>query len=565
MSIDDDLLEGHEPSEIPDGGLERLLARATHEARSSVCITDAQLDRPGPRIVYVNPAFCRMTGYQAHEVLGQNPRFLQGPLTDRAVLDRVRTDLAAGRPFEGETFNYRKDGRPFRMAWRIAPVHDHRGTITHYVAAQEDVTTVREAERTLRQDASQLQVSSDWLGALVSLSVTLSRTSDPDDVLARVVEAAVQQLDADGAAIVLTDPDHDDWVMACAAGLATAEAGARFTPLPGSLIAQALQRGTSIFLTESHTPIGAGLGLGEGALALLPIGNVATAAYGVLVLTWQTNREFRPTERTHFGLLARLTTLTHRKTKDLEDQRMLATTLQRSLLPVLDQHEGGLEVASRYLPAHAAEVGGDWFDVVPLGQGRTAVFVGDVVGHGFAAAALMGEIRHIVRGLLRAFTEPGQLFDQLDATLLDAHRPGEALATVCAVVIEADGAMHYCSAGHPYPVIRRGDGSIELLEGAQCRLIGVHADGPSRATARARLHPGDSLVAFTDGVFEIRDHGYDETYAALVGRLEASDGSPKALCDAALGTRSPDGVHARDDMAVLAVRCRADAAGEGSV
>jgi PAS domain S-box-containing protein len=145
---------------VPDRSgteLEALLAAATHVARNAICITDADLDEPGPRIVYINPAFERMTGYTAAEVVGRNPRFLQGPASDRRVLDRLRTDLEAGRSFQGETVNYRKDGTPFTMAWRIAAVRDPSGRATHYVAAQDDLSALRSTEQLVRSLADHLQ------------------------------------------------------------------------------------------------------------------------------------------------------------------------------------------------------------------------------------------------------------------------------------------------------------------------------------------------------------------------------------------------------------------------
>ena len=113
---------------------------AIEAAYDSVLITDAQLDPPGPRILYANPAFCRMTGYARDEILGETPRILQGSDTDPEVVERLRQDLKAGRPFEGRTTNYRKDGTPFQIEWTIAPVRDDQDRVTHYIAVQRDVT-----------------------------------------------------------------------------------------------------------------------------------------------------------------------------------------------------------------------------------------------------------------------------------------------------------------------------------------------------------------------------------------------------------------------------------------
>ncbi len=112
--------------------------------RESFIITTTELDEPGPSIIYANPAFEEMTGYSKAEVLGRSPRFLQGPKSDRAVLDELRRCLEQGEPFTGQTINYRKDGSPFVMSWYIEPIRAPDGTIRHYFAIQRDVSELRE-------------------------------------------------------------------------------------------------------------------------------------------------------------------------------------------------------------------------------------------------------------------------------------------------------------------------------------------------------------------------------------------------------------------------------------
>src|SRR4029453_2555108 len=112
----------------------RLLKTAIGQSDESVMITTARLDRPGPQIVYVNPAFTKMTGYEPEEVIGKTPRILQGPKTDRAVLARLREDCKAGKIFHGGAINYRKDGSEFYLEWSIRPVENERGAVTHFVA-----------------------------------------------------------------------------------------------------------------------------------------------------------------------------------------------------------------------------------------------------------------------------------------------------------------------------------------------------------------------------------------------------------------------------------------------
>jgi PAS domain S-box-containing protein len=130
----------------------RLLSRAVEEAAESVIITGPAIDEPGPRIEYVNPAFERMTGYTANEVIGKTPRILQGPKTHRSVLDAVRSHLKAGEPLtDTTTINYRKDGTPFWVEWNMAPVRGPDGQVEHWVSVQRDVTEGRQLRETLRE------------------------------------------------------------------------------------------------------------------------------------------------------------------------------------------------------------------------------------------------------------------------------------------------------------------------------------------------------------------------------------------------------------------------------
>lgn len=124
----------------------RLLRAAVEASGEAILITSGELDEPGPRIEYANPAFARMTGYDADEVLGLSPRMLQGSGTDRAVLDRMRAALVAGDPFQGEALNSRKDGSPYTVEWLITPVCDAAGRITNWVSAQRDITERHAAE-----------------------------------------------------------------------------------------------------------------------------------------------------------------------------------------------------------------------------------------------------------------------------------------------------------------------------------------------------------------------------------------------------------------------------------
>jgi len=124
----------------------RLLSSALEQSNDAITITDAQLDRPGPRILFVNAAFTAMTGYTSADALGQTPRISQGPRTDRAVGLRVREALARGRSFQSETINHRKDGTAYDLEWQVAPIRNLQGVVTNFVSIQRDISARKAAE-----------------------------------------------------------------------------------------------------------------------------------------------------------------------------------------------------------------------------------------------------------------------------------------------------------------------------------------------------------------------------------------------------------------------------------
>ena len=145
----------------------------------AVIVTSLDLDPPGPKILYVNPGFTRLTGYSFAEVLGRNPRLLQGPATDRALLDRVRRDLVASGEFEGEAVNYRKDGAEYVIEWRIKALRSERGEVTHWLSIQRDVTRRKRAEDEQERLLRELDHRAKNALALVQGIVRLTRADDP--------------------------------------------------------------------------------------------------------------------------------------------------------------------------------------------------------------------------------------------------------------------------------------------------------------------------------------------------------------------------------------------------
>jgi PAS domain S-box-containing protein len=126
-------------------------AAVLEAASESIIVTEANLEAPGPTIVYVNPAFERMTGWSADQIVGKSPRLLQGDKTDYSIFDGMRATLRRGDRWEGQVINYRKDGTEFVMEWSITPLNDATGRTTHFVAVQRDVSARVEAERRIAE------------------------------------------------------------------------------------------------------------------------------------------------------------------------------------------------------------------------------------------------------------------------------------------------------------------------------------------------------------------------------------------------------------------------------
>jgi PAS domain S-box-containing protein len=149
-------------------GLDTII-RALEHSGDGVLITDARMAPSGPRIVYVNRTYLQLTGYAEHELIGQTPRILQGPETDRAVLDNLRHNLEHALPFHGETVNYRRDGSPYWVEWDIAPVRDETGAVTHFISIQRDVSARKASERALASTMADLQDRNERLDQFASV------------------------------------------------------------------------------------------------------------------------------------------------------------------------------------------------------------------------------------------------------------------------------------------------------------------------------------------------------------------------------------------------------------
>jgi serine phosphatase RsbU (regulator of sigma subunit) len=239
-------------------------------------------------------------------------------------------------------------------------------------------------------------------------------------------------------------------------------------------------------------------------------------------------------------------------------QRQLAETLQRSMLtaPPAPDH---CEIAVRYVPAAAgAEIGGDWYDAFLQADGATVLAIGDVVGHDTRAAAAMGQVRGLLRGI--SFTgggTPAEVLTGLDHAIEGLQLNTMATALVARLEREdcdhSSVLMRWASAGHPPPAVLRPEGKVSLLDDVPADLLLGVSPGARREDRHTVLERGSTVLLYTDGLVERRDRDIDEGTGALVDVLRECAGLPlHELCDQVLARLFlPD---AQDDVAVLAVR-----------
>jgi serine phosphatase RsbU (regulator of sigma subunit) len=243
-----------------------------------------------------------------------------------------------------------------------------------------------------------------------------------------------------------------------------------------------------------------------------------------------------------------------------EQQRRLAEGLQRSLLTEPPQPDHA-EIVVRYRPAmEVAEVGGDWYDAFLQPSGATMVVIGDVVGHDTAAAAAMGQLRGMLRGIAyREGPGPAAVLTELDAAIQGLGMGTMATAAI-ARVEQTQGEraagltrLRWSNAGHPPPLLLHADGRIEELTNPRAELM-LGVDPTARRTdSVVTVERGATLLLYTDGLVEGRDLPLDEGIARLRSALaELADEPLAVLCDDVIERLRPEGL--QDDVALVAVR-----------
>lgn len=293
---------------------------------------------------------------------------------------------------------------------------------------------------------------------------------------------------------------------------------------------------------------------------LLTVDTARAGAVGIVlqhprgvVVVWielADHRRFTTEDHTLLTVLAGRLGQGLQRVHQLDQQRETALALQFSILGPSKLPDG---FAVRYQPAtRPLHVGGDWYDVVDLDDGRVALVVGDCVGHGLAAATVMGQLRSACRALLLEDPNPRAALTGLDR--FAARLRGAACTTAfCAVLDPAAGEMVYSSAGHPPPILVHADRTISILEEGRTIPLGIRTDR-ERPEARVSIPPRSALLLYTDGLVERRrdslDHGIARAAAAV---LEGAECTLEDLASQIM-TQMAQGDGYQDDVALLLYR-----------
>jgi PAS domain S-box-containing protein len=347
----------------------RLLELAAEHVDEVILISEAEpIDLPGPRVLYVNSAFTRMTGYAPEEIIGKTPRLLQGPGTSPETRAFIRERLSQWEGFTCELLNHRKDGGQFWVELSVTPVADETGWYTHWVSVQRNITDRKREER-LRDEVLtryELAVAGSQSGVWSWDVVTGERyRSDHWKSILGYVGPFEAEAPDDPAAV--THPED----------LARRES---------ELIPPFLSDDAPDFVWEYRARHRDG--------------------------SWRWMESRARAERDVEGRALRVagtySDITERKRGEeerrerAERDRRVADVLQATVLPPLPERPvPGLLVGGFHEPASdEAAIGGDFYDCFPLPGGRVALVVGDVIGHGLAAALSIAEVRFALRGFL---------------------------------------------------------------------------------------------------------------------------------------------------------------------
>ncbi|MET8246481.1 SpoIIE family protein phosphatase [Streptomyces sp. NPDC005202] len=406
-------------------------------------------------------------------------------------------------------------------------------------------------------DASTLRAGVTDVARVQRLASALATAGTVRDVSQAVVAALRKPLQADRIALaelegdrlvvtVLDPPEPEAWPELWRLEWRTEWPDAPVRAMP--TLAAALREGRA-HVWPAGTALEPALAeVGPGGLAVLPL-PAGGRMVGACLIGWDSPHDFGPDERALLTASAGLAGQALMRAHAFDAEHELVGMLQRTLLPRRLPKLPGAEAVARYLPATAGlEVGGDWYDVIPLPDNHVALVIGDVQGHSAGAATLMGQMRTALRAYAAEGHPPDVVVSHANRLLLEMET--DLFATCAYVEVDMEVGSAWCvRAGHLPPVLRHPDGSIEVVEAEGGPPLGVvtQADFPMTPL---RLQRGTVLALTTDGLVESADTDIDVGMDRLAHGLAAADPAHLGLvADALL-----DGAGRSDDIALLLMR-----------
>ncbi|MER5386395.1 SpoIIE family protein phosphatase [Streptomyces sp. NPDC002688] len=529
---------------------------------------------PDLRYLMVNPALERIDGIPAEDHIGRHLReTLPFPDVD-TVESALRQVLTTGTPLLDQYHVGRPPADPdHEHAWSLSfyRLEDPGGRVLGAAASVVDVTerhrAAAEADRARRRLAL-IADASTRVGTTLEVEQTARELADiATPELADVV--AVDVLDSALACRRKRRPDSGpEFFRALALKASHPTVALRAADPPGDLAAYDGDRMVTLCVHTGRPVLVRHVGEhdlpriardAEGTTLLARAGvhsylAVPLIAHGEVLgaLDLKRTRNPLPFDDDDVVLATELATraaVAIDNARWFQSVRNTAVTLQRSLLPEHPPHLNGLEVASRYQPAQAtSEVGGDWYDVIPLADERTALVVGDVMGNGIDAAATMGRLRTATCAYADLDLDPGEVLQHLDKITCDLEH--YIVTCLYAVYDPRTRQCRIANAGHMPPALARPGAAPVLLDLPAGAPLGV--GGIPFETTTVELKPGDLLVLYTDGLVETRLHAIDDRLNVLLSFLDEPRRPLEEICDLLLyGLRNSDD---HDDVALLVAR-----------
>ncbi len=441
--------------------------------------------------------------------------------------------------------------------WWAGP-HEATAIEREYLRSMAE-TTSRALERARLREAERREHAR--VEALADLTRLLAAAPTPEaigEVVADRVRAAVGGADALCLGVISQDGRRLIWV-------ATAGYAEQFPDLPIDVPTAATDAARTGYPVKIRTPaeyeqrypgpdIPAVIAQGSSWLTW-PLW-VGTAPVGAISLMWKHPQQFEPGQLSFVAAVADLVAQAQVRARAYADEHALAAVLQRAIMPTTVAVIPGLEIGASYRQAGTTrQVGGDWHDALGLPGHRAYLAVGDVVGHGLAAAEDMTQLRNAGRTLAIAGYQPASILEEL-ARVTDWATSGK-FATVAAAIIEPDvSVVTYATAGHPPILIRRAKtGTVETPPPAAGPALCLPSDHdvPQYTQGQTGFDVGDIMLMYTDGLIERRGEDLEEGIARVAERLQAwQPGTPLgSFCDELIASLGTD--PQLDDMCVLAV------------